>query len=222
MPVVTHHVLKTLAKKGIHKLGQAIHKNIKDSIETRNATIEPEAKLQAEDEDAYHAAQASYGVKQSHDYLTSKGYQEDKELSDDRHKVYSHKDKNTLIGYRGTDVKDKRDLRDDLNLAFGRRKTEGFKKAEEVARKAKEKHGKELVHAGHSLGGTKALESQKKVGGKTVAFNPGQSIFGEKTDQKVYANKNDIVTNRIRGKNVRVTKKRKGILNAHRLDQFVS
>ena len=196
--------------------------NVQDAINSYKGRDNGQATTAGtEDEDAYHAAQASYGVEASRKKLIEKGYVEDSELSNDRHKVYAHKDKNTLVGYRGTRTSDGQDLVDDINLAIGNRKTKGFKDATEIAQKAKTKYGKDLVHAGHSLGGTKALEAQKSTGGRTVAFNPGQSIFGEKTDQRVYVNRNDIISSRIRGKNTRATKKqRKGVFGSHDLSQF--
>jgi hypothetical protein len=216
MPVFSHHLLRTLADQAL----PLIAKDVQDSLATYNAGVDPSGALTKEDEDAYDAAKAAYDHKDADENLKKKGYSVDTELSDKYHKVYVHPEKETLIGYRGTKSSDLQDLYDDVNLALGNRSTKGFKNAKEVAKKAKEKHKKEIVHAGHSLGGTKALEAQKSVGGKTVAFNPGQSIFGEYTNQRVYLNKNDVVANRIRGSNIRATKKQKGLFNAHKLSQF--
>jgi hypothetical protein len=198
MPVFSHHILRVLEGN-------------------KEVPVEEEAKVETNDEPAYHAALASYGDTESEEKLKEKGYLVDPELSNPNEKVFVS-DKDVLIGYRGT--QDVKDLYDDINLAFGRRNSPGFKKSNRTAEKAKKKYNRDLVHAGHSLGGTKALEAQKRTGGRTVAFNPGQSILGERTDQKVYVNSNDIVANRIKGSNLRVTKKRKGLLNAHALKQF--
>jgi hypothetical protein len=198
MPVLSHHLLRVLEGN-------------------KEVPVEEEAKVEPHDEPAYEAALASYGDQEAEQKLVQRGYTVDPELSNANEKVFVS-DKDVLIGYRGT--QDARDLYDDINLAFGRRTSPGFRKSHRTAEKAKKKYNRELVHAGHSLGGTKALEAQKRLGGRTVAFNPGQSILGERTDQKVYVNSNDIVANRIRGSNLKVTKKRKGLLNAHALKQF--
>jgi hypothetical protein len=60
-----------------------------------------------------------------------------------------------------------------------------------------------IITTGHSLGGTKAIESANDIGAKAVVFNPGTGVFGLKTkDHKVYVHEKDKIASRVRGSNV--------------------
>lgn len=154
------------------------------------------------DKYAYYASQAVYGSGVHHDYLTNDGYVVDNELSFDGIRTYV-KDGRALVSYKGTNPLDFSDLDADLNIAFGtQRSNSQFRNASIVAKKAKEKYGN-VVTTGHSLGGTKAIESANAIGGKAIVFNPGTGLFKLDTgDHRVYVKRQDPISVRVKGSNI--------------------
>ncbi len=127
-----------------------------------------------DDRNAYDASQAAYGSEEHHKKLLDRGYVRDDALSTDNTKVYSS-EKHAIVSYRGT-VHDNRDYSADLAIAAGtHRSNESFKDAEKLARAVQLKYQKPILYTGHSLGGTKAVESSRALGGKSIVFNPGSS-----------------------------------------------
>lgn len=176
-----------------------------------------------EGDDAYDISQATYGSEKHKSNLSTKGYIKDDELSSDKNLVYTKGDK-VLIGYRGTSLKDASDLQADAALAFNVHNSDkSFKDAEDLYINARAKHkGKDVVLAGHSLGGSKSINVAKKHGvKKSYAFNPGTSIFGTSGgDTIVYNTKGDPVSSRLFSKNTRFVKG--SSINPHGLDNYES
>ena len=160
--------------------------------------------LEEQDEiDAYNASQAVYGSNKHHEALLAAGYSQDFELSNDGTRIYT-KPTQTIVTYKGTNPSSFIDLDADVAIGLGTHRSHPeFTKASDTAKKAKDKYGNKIITTGHSLGGTKAIESANDVGGKAVAFNPGTGVFGLKTgDHKVYINEKDKIASRVRGNNV--------------------
>lgn len=155
-----------------------------------------------EDLHAYYAAQASYGSLEHHNLLGSHGYTLDNELSSNKFKTYSKGDK-ALVAYKGTNPLSLIDLDADAAIAIGtHRKNQEFKEASRIAKRAKQKY-KNITTTGHSLGGTKAIESANDVGGKAIVFNPGTGLRKLKTGgHKVYQNEDDFISQRVEGSNI--------------------
>ena len=174
-----------------------------------------------DDKHAYWASQAAYGVNSEggdpyHHRLLAAGYNLDTDLSSDRYKVY-YNSKGAIVANRGTKVTDLQDIQADAGLAFYDFNTPGFLESASVAKKAAAKYTN-IVHTGHSLGGSKALRNSMNLGGKAVVFNPGSSAFGTNAGaQKVYTAEGDIIANRVFGSNVT---KVKG--SEHSLSQYES
>jgi len=156
-----------------------------------------------EEIDAYNAAQAVYGSNKHHEALLSKGYVQDPSLSSNVARTYT-KPEQTIVTYKGTNPLSLIDLDADAAIGLGtHRQNQEFKKASETAKKAKEKYKNKIITTGHSLGGTKAIESANDIGGKAVAFNPGTGIRGLETgSHKVYIHEKDKIASRVRGSNV--------------------
>ena len=167
-----------------------------------------------EDLHAYYASQASYGSEKHHNLLGEQGYSLDPELSSNRHRTYYKKDK-AIVAYKGTNPLNRDDLDADAAIAIGtHRNHRQFKEASDIATRAKGKY-KNITTTGHSLGGTKAIESANDVGGRAIVFNPGTGLWKLKTgDHKVYHNTDDFISQRLDGKNI---KKSRG---GHSLDSF--
>lgn len=175
-----------------------------------------------EEIDSYYASQASYGSSKHHNLLVSKGYQQDPTLSSYNYRTY-HKPDRTIVSYKGTNPLNSKDLKADLAIGFNlHRSNPDFKEASETAKKAKEKYKNQIVTTGHSLGGTKAIESAKDIGAKSVVFNPGTGLTGLNTGKhKVYINDKDIIASRVKGENVtKVKSKGYNPLKSHALDTF--
>lgn len=97
----------------------------------------------------------------------------DTDASSNRHHTLFKRGDETVLAFRGTDVKRSRarDLLTDAQLALGITPRE-LKQASRIAAQMKEKHGDKLTIVGHSLGGAKALHASKKLAVKSVTFNP--------------------------------------------------
>lgn len=158
--------------------------------------------IMVEDKYAYYASQAVYGSGVHHDKLVTAGYDVDEELTDSRTKTYV-KDGAALIAYKGTDPTNFVDLDADAAIAIGtQRYNPQFKNAVTIAHRANEKYSS--VHTtGHSLGGTKAIESANAIGGKATVFNPGTGLFKLDTgDHRTFVNRMDPISARVRGSNI--------------------
>jgi len=153
--------------------------------------------------DAYNASQAVYGSNKHHEDLLAEGYIQDFELSNDATRIYT-KPTQTIVTYKGTNPISFTDLDADVAIGLGtHRYHPEFAKASDTAKKAKAKYQNKIITTGHSLGGTKAIESANDIGAKAVAFNPGTGVFGLKTkDHKVYVHEKDKIASRVRGSNV--------------------
>jgi hypothetical protein len=162
--------------------------------------------MEEEDVDAYHASQAAYGSDEHHKYLIDNGYKMDPELSNYNTRTYTGKGK-AIVVYRGTKPTSLVDLQADKAILTGTYNyTPQFMLAKDLARRAKKKYGN-IVFTGHSLGGTKAIEAANATGGRAVVFNPGTGIFPLRTGKhKVYRKSEDIISQRVRGSNVHVSR----------------
>lgn len=103
------------------------------------------------------------------------GYTIDESLSNKNRVVYmAESSGEVVIAFRGTNVKDWRDVTTDALLAFsGQKESSRFKNARKVTEQAIAKYGKERVTVtGHSLGGSQALWVSNKLGVKAHAYNP--------------------------------------------------
>lgn len=171
--------------------------------------------MNEEDLHAYYASQASYGSLKHHNLLTDNGYTQDNDLSSNKHRTYYKQDK-AIVAYKGTNPLSLIDLDADAAIALGtHRKNQEFTQASSIAKKARDKY-KNVTTTGHSLGGTKAIESANDIGGKAIVFNPGTGLRKLKTaNHKVYQNSNDIISSRVEGNNVV-----KSNYGGHSLDSF--
>ena len=158
--------------------------------------------IMVEDKYAYYASQAVYGSGVHHDRLVTAGYDIDEGLSDYKTKTYV-KDGVALVAYKGTDPTNIVDLDADAAIAIGtQRYNPEFKKAVELGKRAREKYGV-VYTTGHSLGGTKAIESANAIGGKAIVFNPGTGLFKlDAGDHRVYVNRMDPISARVKGSNI--------------------
>jgi len=96
---------------------------------------------------------------------------------DKRHGIWS-RDGKAVVGIRGTDFKDAKDLADDVAIGVGALKlTPRYRRAKKWVKKAIKKYGKKNVEvAGHSLGGKISKELAKDFGIKGSTFNAGASV----------------------------------------------
>lgn len=155
-----------------------------------------------DDKYAYYASQAVYGSGVHHDYLTNEGFIVDNDFTNHNTKTYVRNGQ-ALVAYKGTNPLNIVDLDADATIAIGTHKRhDQFKKASELAKGVREKYGN-ITTTGHSLGGTKAIESANDAGGRAVVFNPGTGVFRLKTgDHKVYVKNQDPISLRVDGANV--------------------
>jgi hypothetical protein len=112
-------------------------------------------------------AQAAYsGTSEVH------GWQKDIELSNENRTVY-HKEGKARVAFRGTNVRNPRDLGTDALLALGLQdKSSRMKNAVRTTDLAIKKYGKENVSlTGHSLGGAQAAYVSRKKGVEATGFN---------------------------------------------------
>lgn len=159
--------------------------------------------MDQDDLDAYNASQAVYGSNKHHESLLAEGYIQDLGLSSNVSRTYT-KPSQTIVTYKGTNPLSLIDLDADAAIGLGtHRQNQEFTKASETAKKAKQKYKNKIITTGHSLGGTKAIESANDVGGKAVVFNPGTGVFGLNSDShKVYIHEKDKIASRVKGSNV--------------------
>ena len=141
----------------------------------------------------------------------------------------SDKDKKVYVAHRGTSKR--KDLSADLAIGLGLEKYHPrFKRARRASAKlARENKGYEIVHTGHSLGGSLAQHAGKsdKRKGKVVTFNKGAgigSLFRKRgKNQTDYVNKYDPVSYLSLGqKGGRVLKQGKIKGHAHKLESSTS
>jgi hypothetical protein len=104
------------------------------------------------------------------------GWQKDVSLSGPDHAVF-HKEGKAKIAYRGTDVKNKRDLGTDALITLGLQDhSSRMKRAVRTADQVTAKYGKENVSlTGHSLGGSQSLHVSRKRGLGATGFNAAMS-----------------------------------------------
>lgn len=153
--------------------------------------------------------------------LTNKG-----EMSSYR----SNKEKKIYVAHRGTDKM--RDLSADVAIGLGLEKYHPrFKRARrDVTKLQRENPDYEIVHTGHSLGGSLAQHTGKHVGsdkGRVVTFNKGAgigSLFRKRgKNQTDYVNVYDpvsLLSSRQRGGQVKKQRKVKG--HAHKIESSTS
>lgn len=155
-----------------------------------------------DDKYAYYASQAVYGSGVHHEYLSNQGYVLDQEFTSNNTRTYV-KDGQALVAYKGTNPLNIVDLDADAAIAIGtQRLNPQFVKASDLAKRVREKYGN-ITTTGHSLGGTKAIESANDAGGKAIVFNPGTGLYGLKTgDHRVYVKNQDPISIRVKGDNV--------------------
>jgi alpha-beta hydrolase superfamily lysophospholipase len=167
------------------------------------------------DQQAYYASQAAYGSEKYHRMLQDEGYQLDPSLSSYRYKTYVGQQK-TLVAFKGTDPYSLIDLDADVAIAIGtQKKNPEFKTASEIVKRAKSKYGSKVITTGHSLGGTKAIESANDHGLKAIVFNPGTGLreFGTRS-HTTYIKKGDVISSRVKGENIKISK------GSHSLNSF--
>lgn len=104
------------------------------------------------------------------------GWQQDVQLSNHDRKVY-HKDGKAKVVFRGTDVKNKRDIGTDALVALGLQDfSSRMRNATRTTDLAIKKYGKDNVSlTGHSLGGSQAAYVSRKLGVKATGFNAAMS-----------------------------------------------
>jgi hypothetical protein len=162
--------------------------------------------MESEDEEAlaYYSSQAAYGSSDYETRLAQSGYNVDPELSSRRAKVFSKKGGKTYVAYKGTNPLNPNDLEADAAIALGVQKRHGqFVEASDLAKRVKTKYGDNVIATGHSLGGTKAIESANDQGLKAIVFNPGTGLAGLDTGKhKVFIKTGDPISSRVRGSNV--------------------
>lgn len=148
-------------------------------------------------------SKAAYGDKEALDYMQQQGYAKDDSLAfsglghfllDGPSALYAQpnsttfvKDGKAVISYRGTDPTDMADLMADAAIAMGWNHMSGrFWEADRVYQAAVKKYGAENVEVtGHSLGGAEALYVARKYGAGGTVFNPGESPFGEYSEEQM-------------------------------------
>lgn len=120
-------------------------------------------------------SQAAYsGTQEVH------GWEKDIELSNENRTVY-HKGGKAKIAFRGTNVRNIKDLGTDVLVGMGLQdKSSRMKNALKTTDLAIAKYGKENVSlTGHSLGGSQAAYVSRKRGLKGTGFNPAWSKIDE-------------------------------------------
>lgn len=127
---------------------------------------------------AYYPGKAAELVKAS-------GYLVDDELSNRNRTTFYHPEtKKAVVAFRGTNPRDPSDLLADYLIARGQTGVSTrFKTSATTVRKANKKYGNDNVSVtGHSLGGSQALDINRKLGNKAYAFNPGAGVGGVPLD----------------------------------------
>lgn len=110
------------------------------------------------------------------------GYNIDRSLSNKRTRTYHNPETNqTVIAHRGTKPTDMKDLKNDFLIAtgmFNKKTSSRIRNAGKIAKGAEEKYGSNISNVGHSLGGTMAQKTGRKLraeNSKVVGYNPGSS-----------------------------------------------
>lgn len=110
------------------------------------------------------------------------GYQLDKSLSNKKTSTYHNPEtKQTYIAHKGTDPRDKNDLKNDFLVATGMlnsRTSKRVRNADAIAKGAQSKYGTGITNVGHSLGATMAEQTGRKLNvanSKVTGYNPGMS-----------------------------------------------
>jgi hypothetical protein len=159
--------------------------------------------------DAFDASLSAYGHQRGRDALVGRGYVVDDALSGDRYTTWTRNGK-AILAFRGT--QDAEDLGVDVGVAKGDYSGKAFQDARELTRKVREKYGN-VVSTGHSLGGTKALESGAD---HAIVFNPGSGVGGYNAGKNtVFKGTNDPVSFGVSGQDVTYS-----YGGGHSLDEF--
>ena len=149
------------------------------------------------------------------------GFQIDRELSNNDHQVYHHKDKGLLYNVTGT--QNSRDWINNLKLAtgIGYKKTKRYSAEKESLSKAKQKYGVDnAILTGHSQAG--ALTSFISDPNKDKVFNLDKAAtIGHKSrkNETNYASRGDIVSV-FNDNNKYIGSHDYNFLNAHKVDKI--
>lgn len=144
-----------------------------------NQVTDPVIKLQLEDITCLQVAYATYVPPEKRQVKIGDYQLENLPLDESKTCLYvNHITKNIIIGYKGTDVKDIKDLSSDIEIILGvsgldKRLKESLKFYDEVREKYPD-YTKWVC--GHSLGGTLAyIVAKHRVPQRCTVFNPGSS-----------------------------------------------
>lgn len=160
------------------------------------------------------------------------GYILDESLSKNKIKTYVNPEtKKVIIAHKGTDPKDKNDLKNDLLLSAGllnKHTSKRVKNANEITKKVNAKYGAQnVIHTGHSLGGYMADNSATKDN-KVETYNRGTSPLDIALNKAKKKNPNavhyttgvdPISASQLSSKD-KVVKVKPTKLNVHGLDNF--
>jgi hypothetical protein len=144
-----------------------------------NQVADPVIEIRAEDVICLKVTEATY-ISPNERPATIGDYQLEKlEGDQDKNCIYINKaTKNIIIGYKGTDIKDFKDLSSDLEIILG---VSGLDKRLKQSLKVYDKIRKKFPAytkwiCGHSLGGTIAyIVAKHRLPDRCTVFNPGSS-----------------------------------------------
>ncbi|CAL8468236.1 g7775 [Coccomyxa elongata] len=128
---------------------------------------------------------AAYYPGKAAELVKATGYLVYEELSNRNRTTFYHPDtKKAVVAFRGTNPRDPSDLLADFLIARGQTGlSTRFKTSASTVRKANKKYGKDMVSVtGHSLGGSQALDVNRRLGNPAYAFNPGSGVGGVPLD----------------------------------------
>lgn len=158
------------------------------------------------------------------------GWQKDVQLSGPDHAVF-HKEGKAKIAYRGTDLKNKRDLGTDALITLGLQdKSSRMKRAVRTADIVSSKYGKENVSlTGHSLGGSQSQYVSRKRGLSATGFNAAMSpvdAFRKRTYSKFHSISTasdpiSSITHRVAGRIGKRTTVRQRKTDPHSLSNYI-